>query len=93
MRISSLLEDEEKGELSSYVIKLILEELVVDESPENLERCHRICMKQKNSKYPRMVIFKLSNYQTKVNILKAQGERRSKSMVSPFDSSRICLLS
>ena len=35
-------------------------------------------VKQKNAKYPCMVIFKLRNYQTKVNILKAQGGKEIK---------------
>lgn len=35
-------------------------------------------MKQKNSKYPYMVIFKVWNYQTKVNILRAQGGKEIK---------------
>lgn len=60
------------------MVKLISEELDVDISPEDLERCHRIGVKQKNAKYPHMVIFKLRNYQTKINILRAQGGKEIK---------------
>ena len=59
MQIFYLLVDEEKGDLSSYVIKLISEELEVDIPLEGLEQCHMIGMKQKHSKYPCMVIFKM----------------------------------
>ena len=89
MRILSLPENEEKGDRTSYVVKLISEELHMAISPEDLERCHRIGMKQNDAKYPSMVTFKLWNYQTKINILRSQGGRRSKSTVGPFDSARL----
>ena len=41
MRILSVPEDEEKGHLSSYVVKLIAEELAVDIAPEDLEQCQK----------------------------------------------------
>ena len=40
-----------KGDLSSYMIKLISEELSVNVSLEDLEQCHRTGVKQKNIKY------------------------------------------
>lgn len=67
-----------KRDLSSYLVKLISEELGVGISPEDLERWHRIGVKQKNAKQPCMVIFKLWNYQTKVNVLKAQRGKEIK---------------
>lgn len=42
----SLPEDEEKGDVSSYVVKLISEELHMDTAPKDLERCHGIVMKR-----------------------------------------------
>jgi hypothetical protein len=43
--ILCLMDDEEKGNPSSYIVKLISEELGVDVSPQDLERCHRISVK------------------------------------------------
>lgn len=93
MRILSLPEDKEKGDFSSYVVKLISEELGVDISQKDLEWFHRLGVKRKNTKWPHIVPQLEDYHQTKVNILKVQGERRLNSMASPFDSSRTCLLS
>lgn len=89
IHILNLPGEEEGDSLTDYLINLILEELGVEITSEDLEWCHRIGIKQKRPKYPHMVILKLWNYQTKVNILKAQGDKEIK-IKDQFRSRSVC---
>lgn len=78
IRILNLPEEEEGDNLTEYLVNLISKDLGVEITSEDLERCHRIGIKQKKAKYPRMIIMKLWKYQIKINILKAQGDKETK---------------
>lgn len=56
IRILNLPEEEEGDNLMGHIVNLISVELGVKITSMDLEQCHRIGVKQKKAKYPRLIV-------------------------------------